>query len=192
MNKILLSLFILLFLSKVTIAGEWTTIGQQESEIIFAPNFIINHQDLKFEKNHPGKQERWYFVSNNNYDNNPIYIGVQFYKVDANYFINRNRVYKPSKQMKYLWGESDYEWSGKRKSFKSINRVASYRKFEDTKYGDLCFIFGIHFSGAATGYVDDGFPWGILDGFFCRSNDFNETEIKNIVNSIGIKKLRPL
>ena len=193
MMKNVFFILIIFSLSKYSFAGEtnWVDITMQESEILIGEGFIVDANTLTYEDDANAKTHtlwHWAFKPSGN-----ITVNISWYKLQKNYYVNKNKVYLPKKQINWLVGEGKWKWNGKRKGFKSHKRLVNYRPFILKEYDDFCFLFGIHFSADDAQYVDSSIPYAVLEGYICRpSKDFSESEIHLYINNIGIKDLRIL
>ncbi len=192
MKRVLI--FLIIFsLSKYSFSKEtnWVGITKQESDILIGENFIVDANALTYENEANAKKRtvwNWVYNSSGN-----ITLNISWYKLQKDYYVSKNKVYLPKKQIDWLVGKDKWKWNGKRKGFKSLNRLVNYRPFIQTKYNDFCFLFGIHFAQHDAQYKDSDLPYAILEGYICRpSNDFSKSEIQQYINNIGVRDLREL
>ena len=211
MYKIFFYLTIFFFSTSV-FANEtkWRIIDQIESRIILNSKIVKNNvlNSLpKYElvvnwaerKIASGEMAYWvsYWsdINENTKKCDSICFSISYYEVEKSTWIaDIHASYSPKHSIKYFFDDNvkkgtDYSFTSKLKSFKSIRKWFNYKTFIDKTTEQNCFIFGTQWH--------HGFdlPYAILDGIFCKSNKYNknnftEKEIKNTIVNIGIKQLR--
>tara|TARA_Y100000590_G_C15285900_1_gene850623 strand:- start:164 stop:733 length:570 start_codon:yes stop_codon:yes gene_type:complete len=172
---------------------DWQQISKGKALVYFGDDFadiVVDPNNLTYEKDFGAPSHtKWEWIWNSS--SGPT-VAISFYLLAKDWFIYKDPVYTPRKRITEYFGVNQFKWEKKAQAFKSHERVAKYRKYTDTEYNSNCFIFGIHFAEENANYKQTGAPHGILDGYICRDAEFTKDEIKDIINSIGVKKLREI
>jgi hypothetical protein len=182
-------IFLIFIFPSIVNAGEWKIISEQQSKIIFT-DFIKDGPKIIYEKNKVDNKTKWHWAYNDTFSKHG-WFAVQLYQLPNDWYINKSKVYVPKKQIKNVFN-GKYKWLEKRKGFKSINRLANYRKFTNQDNGEKCFNWGINFSSNDAKWKESSNPFAILEGFFCRVKGYSDSEVERLINNIGAKDLREM